>query len=259
MSRLSHTLLSGAFALGLLGAVTAAPAAVWDFQSDTVGSVPTNGVVFTDIQSSTTVEVVDGNSTPADPFGGSGNQSLWMEDTGGSNSTLTFNTGNSGYAQGTISAKIYVVDDDTNTYQYVDINGGIGNANTGSGDIGPWIQYIPDDYGFRAITSSGTVYFTNTFPHNTVVDLVIQFDSTTDTFTGTIDGNPLTDGTNTTFNFFNNLSSMSSVRVVHAMSVDRPPATTFYDNITLAPVPEPSGMIFLGLGALALVRRNRRG
>lgn len=257
MNRLSHNLLSGAFALGLLGGGTVASAAVWDFQGDTVGSAPTNGVIYSDIHTDVTqVEVVDAASTPADPFGGAGNKSLWMEDTGGTNSTLTFGINSPGYTQGILSAKIYVVDDATNTFQYVDLNGGTGAANQGNGDIGPWIQYIPDDYGFRAITSAGAVYFSNSFPHNAVVDLVLHFDTATDTFTGTIDGNTLTDGTNTTFAFFNDLSELTSVRIVHGMSVDRPTATTFYDNVTL--VPEPSSMMLLGLGALVLVRRKRR-
>ncbi|MCC6424779.1 MAG: PEP-CTERM sorting domain-containing protein [Phycisphaerales bacterium] len=260
MNRLSHNLLSGAFALTLLGGTGIASATVWDFQSDTVGSAPTNGVLYSDIQPSTQVEVVNSSSAHADPFGGSGNQSLWMEDSGQSNSTLTFNLGGPGVTQGTLSAKIYVVDDPSNTYQYIDLNGGVGNANTGVGDIGPWIQYDPQVFGFRAITSSGLKYFTNTVPHNSVIDLVIQFDATTDTFTGTINGNPLTDGTNTTFDFFNSLSDLSSVRIVHASSVQTDPSqsTTFYDNVTLAPVPEPSGMMILGLGSLALIRRKRR-
>lgn len=256
MSKLSNRWMGSLFAAALAAGSTTASAAVWDFQSDAVGSAPTNGVIFSSINNP--VEVVNDSSTPSDPFGGTGNKSLWMEDTNTTNSTLTFNVGGPGYAAGTISAKIYVVSDQTNTFEYFDINGGTGNANTGAGDIGPWIQYIPDLYGFRAYTSSGAVYFTNSVPHNTVIDLVVQFDAATDTFTGTINGSALTDGTNTTFNFYNSLSTLSSVRIVNGQSTQDSglSTTTFYDDITL--VPEPSSMMLLGLGALALVGRKRR-
>jgi MYXO-CTERM domain-containing protein len=240
---------------GILAA--SAPAAVWDFESDTVGSAPTNGLVFSDYQAGTQVKVVDAGSIPADPFGGSGNQSLWMEDTAQSNSTLTYGVGSPGYVSGTMSTQIYLLDDASNALQYFDVNGGTGNANTGAGDIGPWIQYNSESFGFRAITSSGIVNFTNPVPHNTVLDMVIQFDATTDTFTGTLQGNPLTDGTNTTFNFFNSLTELTSVRIVHSSSAQaEPSSTTFYDNVTL--VPEPAAMGLVGVGALAFIRRSRR-
>jgi hypothetical protein len=262
MNRLRKQIVPAALALGVvIGSSAIASAAVWDFQSDTVGAAPTNGLVYSDYQLGTQVKVVDSGSTPADPFGGSGNHSLWMEDTGQSNSTLTWGVGSgNGFAQGTIKAQVYVVDDANNTLQYFGINGGIGSANTGAADLGPWLMY--KEGTLQAIALSGTKTLTTPVPVNTVLNVVVNFDSATHTYTGSINGNPLTDGTTTTFDFFNtdaSLTELESVRIVHATSIQDDPSssTTFYDNVSLNAVPEPtSGALLLG-GLLMLTRRRK--
>ena len=89
-------------------------------------------------------------------------------------------------------------------------------------------------------------------PLNTAYTITMAFDTTTDTYTASLNGTQLTSG-----NFVNNrkADSISSLNLLFGGSSNLRVGEFFIDNISV--VPEPAGLSLVGIAGLALLRRRR--
>jgi len=232
-----------------------------DFQSDTVGSNPLPNSGSTLYESSgNNVEVVGPASTPADPFGGVGNQSLLITAaaTGNNGEYVMAAPGASAGPVGSVSMNYYQRSTGPAGPPVMELKVGAFTGFAGGSQTGPWM-IINGATNILVFTPGPTLTLDQTVSLDAAHTFAIHFDANTDTFTATLDGNPLTDdgGATTSFPFFSSLAG------VHGLDVIAPSSSrtgqVFLDNVTINIVPEPASMLSLaGLaGGLTLRRRAR--
>jgi len=227
-----------------------------DFQSDTVGAAPSpSDPAHLDKSAGMRFEVIDASSSPPDQFGGAGNKSLMA-----SNST----TGNyvnyvmdapaaSAVAVGTFSVKFSHVDFGGSS-AITSFNLGTYSGSTVLSGVGPALEIFGSS--MRVWTSGGPVTLDQTVPFNPALHTIaINFDANTDTFTGTLNGSPLTasSGATTSFGFNQNLTG------IHAVLFSTPTTgrigQTFIDDVVITPEPASAVSALAVLGCVALRRR----
>jgi hypothetical protein len=228
-----------------------------DFQGDTAVSSTTtgrpSGTRYYSQGTDTKAVVVDANSpptAPADPFGGTGNKSLMLEDSSASTDTqVTYGGDSTGLTTGTFSIDFYIVSKPVSglNRSYMQLRIGTGNA-TSDADIGILIA-VDGTVMSGGIDNAVAL----DAPHHLVLSFVIS--PLTHEYSGTLDGEQLKDGTTTSFSFYHPLGEITSVSMKNAVGAAT--SRAFFDNITLA-VPEPASLGLLGLGTMGLLGRRKR-
>jgi hypothetical protein len=232
-----------------------------DFESDTVGSAPASASSV-GAPANTEVRVIDSGSTPADPFGGAGNQSLFMRDDSESlNAEATWKGVGPGLTSGTFTIQYLLQDGGNTSGGYADnpyMNIRLGDTAGGStlSGIGPWI----DQNGTSLRNLADSSIFDQVPLLNAVNTLTLAFDTATDTFTGTLNSAALTTGgspLNTVHPFTSLLSSIDGFYAGAAWSSPYD-VHFFMDNAELDAIPEPASIgLIVGAGAMMLRRRSR--
>jgi len=260
-----------------------------DYESDTPETYPTGAlrVMIVGADNNVVGVVDDGTISPgpyADPFGPAGNQSLVMEHisnnilaNSGSVKVLydTDNLDNTPGETGTVrfSADMYFQQTDPSVFEDAPMMelriGRRGNnaSHESAGTMavrmrlstffgGAFIE-IDEDEG-----SGNYVPIDNLVPLNTAFTLNLVMDTVAQTYTGDIDGTPLTDnaGAKSVFAFQANLSNIDEITgVEYVAAYNKSPfsATFWVDNTRLTP--EPTSLSLVGLGSLLLLgRRTQR-
>jgi hypothetical protein len=241
-----------------------------DFQGDTPGGNPA-GAVFVSEPAGTGADVVDGTTTPSDPFGPAGNQSLMIFD----DATNTGSTSLVGYqfpsqtGSASLSIDFYVEKNPDWNDPYSGIRFVHQDADpvTTVAEIGPWLLINgwnnPHHTTFAQVqvlefNGTGTNFVGTTLDvsYNTRHTLTLDFDLATDTYTAAVDGTQLTTGTRSVFNFYTPQSEIDDFEMYTANSA-RNNSRLYYDNLNVA-VPEPASLTLLSLGGLALLGRRHR-
>lgn len=183
-----------------------------DFQSDTVGELPAQRSSQTNIGSPNTVAVVDGTSTPPDPFGPAGNKSLYMNAPVGSSSSagIWFTTQDDTLvAHGSFQTQIYMV----NESRFLDLRLGQLDPGIGTGRISEGSSLIRLLVGSGNGTNTISVYQNGN--SGTVVDQTFAFDTTLNLsidwqmsggdigYSVSLNGTPLTISGVSLFDFYN--------------------------------------------------------
>lgn len=233
-------------------AASAAPYLTVDFQPpNSVGSLPSAPAASYSAAPAGSIQVVGSTSTPADPFGGAGNQSLWMQSGSGSSSTsaqIDWDLPGGSVTSGTVSVDYFL-----NTGNYAEIRLGEPGMFSSGSHIGPFIALSNNQV---QIVSSPSHTLDNVATAGVKHTITVTFNATAHTFTGTVDGQPMKSGTTTVFSFYSGLSGIQTVGVDVGYSTASKQA--FFDNISATPVPEPATLSLLGLGAMSLLGRRRR-
>ena len=193
----------------------------------------------------TQADIVDSGSTPADPFGGAGNQSMVLV----------------GTAAGANPVVQYDGDAITGSARFkLDFN-------NSAGDI--YIE-IKDSVGTKAISiyaySTGVIgmlgvsNFEETYNMDTNYCLLIDFDVVADTYTATLNGTDLTrkigEVVHTTHSFRNATADISDVWLENYLAGGGSEA--FFDDLSVI-IPEPVTLGLLAVGGLMALIRRRRG
>ncbi|MDP0496428.1 MAG: hypothetical protein Q7Q73_09495 [Verrucomicrobiota bacterium JB024] len=247
-----------------------------NFQQYTPGDAPSGTDVFVKYngRDGNLVYVVDSSTTPADPFGGVGNKSMYVhyDHTSSKTPAGQFTVTNTGaIAKGTISFDIYIDGDPTGT-GLVEVNlGQLGILDAVRASSLTTIQIQtgsnPDnDPGkiriFQNSASGGsTAYYMDQFAVLDAVNTItLSWDIDTKKVTGTINGESMTIGSTSEFDFTTQLSP-DGVSQVRYTSTGVQDVSYFVDNISATAIPEPSHSV-LALGALLVLgigyRRHRR-
>lgn len=235
-----------------------------DFQSDTVGQPPGTASLIEDLDANTRVEVVDGSSSPADPFGGPGNMSLLMQDNSAVNDTrAAWNGGGAGLVTGVFKTQFYLSSAAAGfPSPYYNLRLGINDAAPVS-DIATWLYINHPGWPNTIVwdeNAGGLNTLDNPLLFNTVNDLEITFDSNTQTMTGKLNGVAMTAnlGTKSVFSYYNPHANITSF-MFNAGYGGGVGNRVFFDNISLdAPIPEPSMIGLVGLGLAAASGRRQR-
>lgn len=237
-----------------------------DFQADTVGGNP-GAADYIEETGGSVVEVIGASSTPADPFGGAGNKSLWLQDDSATGSAQAGFRRTTTEAVGWLGLKFNVTQDATYPTPFFQVrlfDDGVtsldGSASTA--EMGPWMAFnaslAGDPIDIRvADTVGGWLILDQTLTSNTVHTLVITFNAASDTFTALLDGSPLTDdgGTTTAFPFRTPQSGIDAIEFT-AAHYTRTGAQAFVDDIQL--VPEPNVTALLAVAGAVLWRRRKK-
>ncbi len=171
------------------------------------------------------ISVVDSVSTPVDPFGGVGNKSLRLY--GGVDGRVRYDGAGSVSGAGRFSMDFNVADG----LFRVDLEDDTGNNG---------VQLVADCRGGSTIlrydTPSININFDQTVSAGTDYELVVDFDTDTDTFSGTINGTPLTVGVQTVFPFIGLATEIAKLdlQTYHDAGYA---ADVFVDNIWLGVAP----------------------
>jgi len=243
-----------------------------DFDDDTTGGDPTSTFLQKGTDGSSevhTIEVVDSASTPADPFGGTGNKSMmvradsagtapnhsyvtWYSDTSVTNETVTF------------SMSIYIDKNASGNFNQVIAVGNSGGGLIASNQTALDMTIVQTGGGGRFQVYDGNTFFSGgidqtpggTFGYNTVMELEAELNMVTQTFEMSINGTQLThSGGDKTFDFRNSIVEIDAAQVFQSAAVNE--GQVFYDNVRLT-VPEPGSFLLLTLGGLSLIARRRR-
>lgn len=246
-----------------------------DFQSDTVGSPPAGYVVHSPAvgNANNFAIVADAGSSPADPFGGAGNKSLFTQDNLNTDSMFISWDYNNAAApdivDGTLKFKIYLSSSGGFTSPYANVR--LGQNGSGSGSSSAILIYFSFPSGaylnkIAIDTPSGPQILDNALNFNTDYDVAITFDSITHTLSGTLTDNsvaiptpvPLTQGSTTSWGYSKpTLNAIDSV-AFQTGTTGGVGNRVFFDNVVLDAVPEPSMLGFACLGLIAMARRRNR-
>jgi hypothetical protein len=207
-----------------------------DFQSDMPGMAP-KSASYVSAPRSTRAEVVDSASDPADPFGGKDNKCLLLEDQDMEhNASAAFLVEGDGLTRGHFSMKLVASDMNADPAPvYGDIRLGEGPPNVTT--IGPWIDF--NGPVMRVQTPNGELVLDNLLAPDVVHTLTIDFDTAKGSFTGSLDGKPLTSaGKTDPYPFY------AKIKVVNAVGVDcafstRTDSRMFVDDLKLTS-PKPA-------------------
>ncbi|MFW6060817.1 MAG: hypothetical protein ACODAQ_11600 [Phycisphaeraceae bacterium] len=213
-----------------------------DFESAAAGDVPTSGAV-TSASADARVDVVGEGTTPADPFGSAddaGNQSLRLED-GSTTQDARVKFPAAGLDEpmvaGTLRFRVYVEQSEATGFDRPLVNVKLGHDGAAGGSfkseqIGPWLRLgSPDADGLTVV---GGPDMDNTAALNEPHTVTIAFDAGAGTWTGTVDGEPMTadDGETITFPFRSNVAAISQVELQSGFgSADK--SRAYIDDITL--------------------------
>jgi len=236
--RLAAVAVASAFAVSSVASAAYLSA---DFESDTVNLPPSSASYYPNAAPNY-AKVIDSASTPAaERIGGAGNQSLQLEDMSDPNDVRVGFQGGAGgiVGQGYFATKLFITKDGTLNKPGLEIRLGSGPS---AGSIGVWLAH----YGGAGLVDANTFNaFDNPVSVNAPHALVINFDTATDKYSGTIDGNPLTmgGGAITQFNFTSNQSLLETVLMVSGCS-STSASRVFVDDIVLdaGAIPEPASM-----------------
>ena len=221
------------FLMGLVFMVGLSKAAYFDenYNGYSVGYKTVAGDIGADaIRTSGQYEIVDAASGHSDPFGGSGNHSLWMGDTYAGSAGAWYRGYNPITGKGYAIFKLYRVSD----YLYVRLLG-----KNSSGTEVEAITLYARDYGDpnSLFTENGGSAFDQKFPANTVHTLRIDFDTNTDTWTGMLNGVPITQssGAVTSFNFAAGCDNIVGA-YLGCYSGTQP--SCYFDEVKISPIPK---------------------
>ncbi len=275
-----------------------------DFEDETVGAYSgAGGDSATDIGAwlwtyDMRGDIVDSGSTPADPFGGTGNQSLRLHASTAATSVFAYyDLGEIGTAGISFSMNFNL------SAPSSDINRAYIQLRDNDADQVFRIRVQSDgNFILDAGDNTGQLILDNTITTGTNYTLVINMNDSTDTFTGTLNGAPLTDvgGTVTSFGYADTGVDMTGgstlvLGLLNSTTTETP--EFFVDNIgvvsstpsvflygdangdgvvsaadyaavqsafgntyysTSTATPEPATMSLLGLGGLLLFRNKKR-
>ena len=222
-----------------------------DFQNDTVGQAPANA----HITGTNKVEVVGNSSTPADPFGGSGNQSLVFE--GGDD--VDWSSGANAITTGiaTFSTKFLMSTNspyDGSAYMTVQAgNNTIGGSFT---SLESAAQFYITEGGITVRDGAAWVAIDNDFNNfnlGEVWNIAVDMNVDNQTWTLTINDVVMSDTVvGSTFAFRN---SITAINAVAFNGLNGRTQQVFVDDIALVPEPATLGLFgVFGIGIM-LVRR----
>lgn len=217
-----------------------------DFESDTAGQPPANGALT--LGADGVVNVVGSDTTPADPFGPGGNQSLYFNQPGTAFSQVIFTgaaTGE-GLTSGTASLRFYP---DAGARAFVRLQDA-----AGTGDWGPYIQ-ISTVNRLHFYSGTGAVLTDQVWVSDDVNELVINWSG--GTYTGELNGVSVTAGAQNVFDFYGSPATISQavIRVGGAPG----DTITYFDDLAVVPEPATTALLLAGaaLGLLAFRRRRQ--
>lgn len=236
-----------------------------DFQGDAVGANPSLADYISETGGNV-IEVVGSASTPADPFGGAGNKSLWLQDNNDPSDAAVGFRRTVAEPVGKLSLRLYVVQDVSFPTPWLELRAfkdGISSLDGAAQgvEIGPWMFFsagsLVSPISIGLFTSGPTLTLDQTLSANTAHMVEISFNTVSDTFTAMLDGSPLTDdgGATTVFPFYSALPDLNAVAFTAGFST-RVGVRTFVDDISL--IPEPATVSLVAMGGLAFVSRRRR-
>ncbi len=203
-----------------------------------------------------TYSIVDGNSSPADPFGGAGNKSLRLYcDTtagGGKDATARYKNANneSVSGNGELTLKWYWVSGDSM----------VTLAGTTATENYVIALNLRVKYDGTIRDNIAGVNLDQTMSQNTVYTLEVSFNTDDDTWTAKLNGTLLTHNGSTYVGDLGgsskDIESINKVMVEAYVSYSAPstPAESFFDDILL--VPEPATIGLLTLGVIGLIKRR---
>lgn len=238
-----------------------------DFESDTLGSAPST-ITPNDVKDpgSNIVEVVDNTSTPSNPIGVAGNRSVVLQDTdSGADARLNYLL-DAPLTSGTVEFTFALEDAGNagNPFGAIFMGSGVtSGGNVSSSTRGANILFSGNSsttsFELVVITPTGTVTLDNVGDLGTSYDIVLNFDSNSDSWSGTINGDTITGsaGVVTSFAYDEPQPDLNSVEFVSG-TIAKINSTFFVDNISV--IPEPSQFAFLGgilVLSLVCVRRRR--
>jgi hypothetical protein len=209
--------------------------------------------------------VVDGSSSPADPFGGSGNKSMLVEDNYNADTTYVGWDYNNASApdivSGTLKFQLYLSSNGSYLTPYTNVR--IGQNGAGSGATSAMLVYFSFPSGAYlnkvAVDVNGVTHaLDNAVNFNTIYDVELTFDSVTHTMSGKLNGNPLTEGSTTSWGYSKPLLNAIDSVTFNTGTNSQVGNRVFVDNIVLDAVPEPSMLGLASLGLLGMIRRRHR-
>jgi hypothetical protein len=236
--------------VGLLFASQASALLLEDFEGATAGTPPANATVT--LATGGQVTIAGSGTTPADPFGPGGNQSLYFNQPGTPFSEAVFDIPSSGVVSGTLTIRFFP--DTTLGVPRAFVRLGAGSA------VADWGPVFTFSTGNRSFVYDGgnvarrTTTATNIKP-NEVNELTLMFDGVSRTYTGALNGVAFETETNAaqgyvgagTFVYAGTPDALTQVVLrVGGLTGD---TQVYFDD--LAVIPEP-GATVLVLGAAAL-------
>jgi len=211
-----------------------------NFDADTVGGTPSASLALA--QGTTVLSVVDSASVPADPFGGAGNRSFYLED---QDATKTAQIGWAvdsfeGQTNGmTFTFKMYAVSNAVVNDPFQIVRLGENNApNSTLNSLEAAVDFYVFSTNFQANTGTGggLVTFDQVpgvdFAFNTVWDFELDIAPSNDTYSISINGTQLTTGNGATNRFgFRNAKDINFVSFIGYSA--NAGTRVFYDDVLL--------------------------
>lgn len=243
-----------------------------DFQSYTPGEAPSGTDVFVKYngRDGDRVYIVDSTTTPVNPIGGTGNKSLYIynDHTNTKVPVGQFTVADTGaIAKGTISFEIYVSSTPGDP-GVAEVNlGQLGTLDAVRASSLTTIQFQnssdpakdPGNIRIFQNSTSGSGPATYLDQHvilDAVNTITLSWDIETQKVTGTVNGEAMTIGSTTEFDFTTTLSPLgvSQVRYTATGAQD---VGYFVDNLSVTAIPEPSHLV-LALGTLLVLGMGYR-
>jgi hypothetical protein len=265
--------------LSLSGALCASTIVTWDFQDDayTAGSSPSGaGISLANVSGGNQVLVVGPSSTPADPFGGAGNKSLYIQRATADSSTPTLQLNVPGYTiadpltSGTVSFDLFA-DTITNGRGSIEVNLGTMNSATSAGRANSFAAFQINMSTANAGTIGRISYFSNTTSGGAITasEFLVPTDTAVNISISWAAGGP-----SPTYSIYVNgihaltsdftVPSVAGLNAIRFTTVNGTTDINYYvDNITVAasPIPEPahaSALLATAAACFTLKRRRVR-